>query len=116
MKNYEIIKKLRDGSIAGLMISLAKDKYNENTVNTLKDLKSYNIPVLMFDRISYDYQCDKVYMDNFKATFDCVKSSALITPDSLNSSYKSFPSLVLSPTPPKTETPPCSFAILFINS
>ena len=68
----KIIKKLRDGSIAGLMISLAKDKYNENTVNTLKDLKSYNIPVLMFDRISYDYQCDKVYMDNFKATFDCV--------------------------------------------
>ena len=30
--------------------------------------------------------------------------------------YKSFPSRVLSPTPPKTETPPCAFAILLISS
>ena len=50
------------------------------------------------------------------ATLDCLRSSALITPDSLNSSYKSFPSRVLSPTPPKTDTPPCSFAILFMSS
>lgn len=68
----KIIKKLRDGSIAGLMISLANDKYEENTVKTLEDLQSYNIPVVMFDRISNEYKCDKVYMDNFKATFDCI--------------------------------------------
>ena len=50
------------------------------------------------------------------ATFDLVKSSGLITPDSLNSSYKSLPSRVRSPTPPKTDTPPCSLAILLISS
>ena len=54
------------------MISLAKDKHDENTVKNLKDLQSYDIPIVMFDRISNKFECDKVYMDNFKATFDSI--------------------------------------------
>ena len=50
-----------------------------------------------------------------KAAFESFESS-FITPDSIISLYKSFPSLVLSPTPAKTEKPPCPFAILFISS
>jgi LacI family transcriptional regulator len=68
----KIIKKLRDGSVAGLLISLAKDIHDENTVKNLKDLQSYDIPIVMFDRISNEFDCDKVYMDNFKATFDSI--------------------------------------------
>ena len=41
-----------------------------------------------------------------KATLDSEKLFSLITPDSFISSYKSFPSRVRSPTPPKTDTPP----------
>ena len=37
-------------------------------------------------------------------------------PDSNISRSKSFPSLVLSPTPAKTDNPPCPFAILLISS
>ena len=37
-------------------------------------------------------------------------------PDSSISRSKSFPSLVRSPTPANTESPPCPFAILLISS
>ncbi len=40
------------------------------------------------------------------------KSLMSMTPDSWNSSQRSLPSRVLSPTPAKTETPPCFFARL----
>ena len=40
----------------------------------------------------------------------------MIIPDSNISLNKSLPSLVLSPTPAKTESPPWPFAILLINS
>ncbi len=39
-----------------------------------------------------------------------------MTPDSFISSQRSFPSRVRSPTPEKTENPPCSVAMLRINS
>ena len=37
-------------------------------------------------------------------------------PDSLNSSQRSFPSRVRSPTPAKTEIPPWCFAMLWMSS
>ena len=68
----KIIKKLEDGSIAGLLVSLAKDRFNENTIKDLKQLQSFNIPIVMFDRISEMFNCDKIYMYNFKSTYDCI--------------------------------------------
>ena len=39
-----------------------------------------------------------------------------MTPDSWNSSHRSLPSRVRSPTPPNTDTPPCFMAMLLISS
>ena len=51
------------------------------------------------------------------ASIECMNSSPyFIIPDSSISRNKSFPSLVLSPTPAKTDKPPCPFAMLLINS
>src|SRR6266571_952160 len=44
------------------------------------------------------------------------KAVLLITPDSFISSQRSFPSRVRSPTPAKTDTPPCFSATLWISS
>ena len=51
-------------------------------------------------------------------SFICPKTMAVlsITPDSLISVYRSFPSRVRSPTPVNTEYPPCSVAIFRISS
>ena len=51
------------------------------------------------------------------SSIDFMKSSPyFIIPDSNISRNKSFPSLVRSPTPAKTESPPCPLAMLLINS
>ena len=51
------------------------------------------------------------------ASMECIKSSPyFIMPDSNISRNKSFPSLVRSPTPANTESPPWPFAILLISS
>ena len=42
--------------------------------------------------------------------------SRLITPECIISWYRSLPSRVRSPTPAKTEKPPCAFAMLLISS
>tara|TARA_B100001564_G_scaffold347308_1_gene347921 strand:+ start:392 stop:1399 length:1008 start_codon:yes stop_codon:yes gene_type:complete len=72
-KEKKILDKLKNGSIAGLMISQAKNPFSENISKKLKELQSYNIPVLMFDRIVSDFKCDKVFIDDFQTTYDCVK-------------------------------------------
>ncbi len=50
------------------------------------------------------------------ATDDSSKLSSLIRLDSLNSSQRSVPSRVRSPTPANTERPPCPLAMLLISS
>mmetsp|Transcript_7769 Transcript_7769/g.19833 ORF Transcript_7769/g.19833 Transcript_7769/m.19833 type:complete len:236 (+) Transcript_7769:903-1610(+) len=42
--------------------------------------------------------------------------SSLITPECIISWYRSLPSRVRSPTPPKTEKPPCALAMLLMSS
>ena len=72
-KEKNILDKLKNGSVAGLMISQAKNPFSENITKKLKQLQDYDIPILMFDRIVNDFKCDKVFIDDFQTTFDCVK-------------------------------------------
>lgn len=72
-KEKNILDKLKNGSVAGLMISQAKNPFSENITKKLKQLQDYDIPILMFDRIVNDFKCDKVFIDDFQTTYDCVK-------------------------------------------
>ena len=68
-KEKQILKKLKNGSVAGLLISLAKNPFSEDITKNLLELNNFNIPIVMFDRISKEFKCDKVYMDNYQSTF-----------------------------------------------
>lgn len=72
-KEKKILDKLKNGNIAGLMISQAKNPFSENISKKLKKLQAYSIPILMFDRVTSDFKCDKVFIDDFQTTFNCVK-------------------------------------------
>tara|TARA_Y200000002_G_scaffold67401_1_gene52272 strand:- start:4938 stop:6032 length:1095 start_codon:yes stop_codon:yes gene_type:complete len=72
-KEKKILEKLKNGSVSGLLISLARNPYSENIKKTLKDFKSLNTPIVMFDRVLDDFKCDKVLIDDFNSTFDSVK-------------------------------------------
>ena len=50
------------------------------------------------------------------AALDFSGFPGVMTPDSWKSSHRSFPSRVRSPTPAKTENPPCFSATLWISS
>ncbi len=72
-KEKKILDKLKNGSIAGLMISQAKNPFSENISKKLMEIKAYDIPIIMFDRVTADFKCDKVFIDDFQTTYDCVK-------------------------------------------
>ena len=66
-----------------------------------------NIRVLTPDRVICSTTADEVVLPGLTGQVGLLDGhAALITPDSFISSYKSLPSRVLSPTPPKTDTPP----------
>ena len=68
-----ILDNIKNKNIAGLMISQAKNPFSDNISQELLELQNYNIPVVMFDRVVKDFNCDKVFIDDFQTTFDCVK-------------------------------------------
>ena len=69
----KILEKLKNGSVSGLLISLARNPYSENIVKILEGFKSLNTPIVMFDRVLDDFECDKVSMDDFNTTYESVK-------------------------------------------
>ena len=50
------------------------------------------------------------------ATLDSARLSSLMSSASRNSSHRSVPSRVRSPTPANTERPPCPMAMLWMSS
>ena len=72
-KEKKILEKLKNRSVAGIIISFAKNPNTKKLVKELDKLKKINIPTVMFDRVLDDYNFDKVSMDNHAATLRCVK-------------------------------------------
>ena len=72
-KEKKILEKLKNGSIAGLMISPAKNPFSKKISKQLVEIQDYKIPIVMFDRIVGDFKCDKVFIDDFQSTFNIVK-------------------------------------------
>lgn len=85
------LKMLTDGSVDGLLVSIAKETLEKGYFNHFKELKNYNIPLVLFDRVSSEQVlCDKVIIDDvgggFKATkhlldIGCKKIALISTPD-----------------------------------
>ena len=84
------IKMLANGSVDGLLVSIAKETFEIGNFDHFKDLEDYNIPLVLFDRISEEIHCDKVIVDDtggaYKATkhlieVGCKRIAILTTPD-----------------------------------
>jgi LacI family transcriptional regulator len=56
--------------VDGLLVSLAKDTRN---FTHLKFFQDNNIPVVFFDRATDAFPCDKVIIDDFKASFEATR-------------------------------------------
>ena len=77
--NKEVInmEMLANGSTDGFIISLSKETQQRKDFHHIQEVINQGMPVVLFDRITNDISCDKVVIDDAKASFDAV--SHLIT-------------------------------------
>lgn len=92
-KEVENLKVLSNGSVDGIIVSIANETLANKDFGHFKDLVLEDIPLVMFDRVIDEIQCDKVVVDDvgagYKATKHLLengrKKIALITtPDHIN--------------------------------
>lgn len=92
-KEVETLKVLSNGSVDGIIVSIASETLENKDFNHFKGLVSEEIPLVLFDRVVDDILCDKVVVDDVSAGYKATKhlldsgrkNIALITtPDHVN--------------------------------
>ncbi|WP_394974749.1 LacI family DNA-binding transcriptional regulator [uncultured Croceitalea sp.] len=58
------VELLANGSIDGFIMSLSSGTQKENDYNHLKEITEQGIPLVLFDRITSEVECDKVIIDD----------------------------------------------------
>ena len=65
---------LANGSIDGFIMSLSKETQQKEDFHHISEVINQGMPVVMFDRVTDDIQCDKVIIDDEKAAYEAVQS------------------------------------------
>ena len=71
-KEVETIEMLSNGSVDGFIVSISEETELKRDFDHLKDTISFNLPIVMLDRVADIVQCDKVITNNHEATKDAV--------------------------------------------
>ncbi len=69
-KELQSLELLSDGSVDGFILSIAKETQSKKHSNHFKNIIQQGYPIVMFDRVTYKIDCDKVIIDDFEATFN----------------------------------------------
>ena len=64
-KEVEIIEMLSNGSIDGFILSLSEETIVKNDYKHFEETINNGTPIVMFDRVAENIDCDKVVTDNF---------------------------------------------------
>ena len=64
---------LANGSIDGFILALAGETQYKNDYNHLKEVTEQGIPLVLFDRVTDEIQCDKVIINDEEAAYQVVK-------------------------------------------
>lgn len=73
--NKEVInmEMLANGSIDGFIMALAGETQLKNDYNHLKEITEQGIPLVLFDRVTDEIQCDKVIINDEAVAYQVVK-------------------------------------------
>jgi LacI family transcriptional regulator len=63
---------LSNGAIDGFVLSISEETQKEHEVKHFKEAIADDIPIVMFDRVSEDVNCDKVIVDDFDSAVHAV--------------------------------------------
>ena len=72
-KEVETLKVLSNGSVDGLIVSIAKETLENKDFNHIKELVTEEIPLVLFDRVVDEILCDKVVVDDVGAGYKATK-------------------------------------------
>jgi LacI family transcriptional regulator len=72
-KELQSLEVLGNGSVDGFIISIAEETQINNQTQHIESVLQQNLPVVMFDRVSYAVDCDKVIIDDFGAAYEATK-------------------------------------------
>jgi len=72
-KEVENLKVLSNGSVDGLIVSIAKETLESKDFTHFKDLVNEEIPLVLFDRVVDEILCDKVVVDDVGAGYKATK-------------------------------------------
>lgn len=65
---------LANGSIDGFIMALSAETQMRNDFNHLKEVTEQGIPLVLFDRVTEEVNCDKVIINDEQAAYDAVVS------------------------------------------
>jgi len=71
-KEVEIIDMLSTGSIDGFLLAISKETEENGEISHFTDTVKFGFPIVMFDRVSDQVECDKIINDDLNATADAV--------------------------------------------
>ncbi|MDY7396436.1 LacI family DNA-binding transcriptional regulator [Aureibaculum sp. 2210JD6-5] len=69
-KELQSLELLSDGSVDGFILSIARETQREKHHSHFKKIIDEGYPIVMFDRVSENVDCDKVIIDDFEAAFN----------------------------------------------
>jgi LacI family transcriptional regulator len=72
-KEERSLELLSSGSVDGFIIAVARESQVKKQTQHIQTILDSNIPVLMFDRVVSDINCDKVIVDDFKSVYEATE-------------------------------------------
>jgi len=69
-KEVATTKMLRNGLVSGLLISLSEETEKLKNIEHLESVTRLGIPIVMFDRVTDQVQCDKVIIDDMLGAYN----------------------------------------------
>ena len=72
-KEVETMEMLSNGSIDGFILSLAEETVLKNNFSHFQDIIDNGTPIVMFDRVAENINCDKVITDDAAGVLNAVK-------------------------------------------
>lgn len=72
-KEKRSLELLSNGSVDGFIMAVARESQVKNESNHIKETINNKLPVLMFDRVVKDIDCNKVIVDDFKSVYEATE-------------------------------------------
>lgn len=73
LKEVKTMELLKNGTLDGIIISLSEETEKNQNFDHFKEIINEGIPIVLFDRVTQEIECDKVVVDDFEGAYKATK-------------------------------------------